>query len=159
VRVRVEQLESLVAWNGSLAAADRFGGLVVLQPSTGEWEVLTTREGLTVTDLRDLAVDAQQNLWVATAGGGIVRFDAQGTARPVTGLLDPDVATLAAAGDVVFYGTAAAGAGRIVAELPDATYTVADGLVDPRIRAVAVHAVRGQRLHDAQSGAGAGVRL
>ncbi len=131
-----EEIQQLVPWNGRLAGADKVGGLLLLDPAAFAVEVLTTREGLTVNGLLDVATDAQGRLWIATNGGGIVRLDASFAVRRITSLLQPKVTTLAADGDVVFYGTDQ-GAGRIVGGLPEATYTVGDGLVADGVRAVA----------------------
>jgi len=103
----------------------------------GEWRLLGVADGLTDATVTDILQDRQGNLWFATAGGGVVRYDGEHmTAYTAADGLGSDVVSelWQSNEDVLWIGTQG-GLSRLDGETL-VTYTTADGLSNDDVRAV-----------------------
>jgi ligand-binding sensor domain-containing protein/signal transduction histidine kinase len=89
-------------------------GLVCWDGTT--WKVLTTREGLSANEVRAIGDDADGNLWIGTAGGGLncLRGDRFTVFHKKDGLPSEDITTLLVdAQGIVWVGGPSGGLGRL----------------------------------------------
>lgn len=72
---RVNEIRSLAHASGGDIWAGTMGGLVLLSSDGVPKQHYTTHHGLRSDKIQFLRADAQGNLWIATAGGGVSYFD------------------------------------------------------------------------------------
>lgn len=127
----------LVAWQGRLAGAVEGGGILLYDPQTDRLELLDTTRGLSSLRVQSLAVAADGRLWVGTADAGIMRIEASGAVRAITGLQQQiDVRSIAVDGDFVYYG-GPQGGGSLASGLAEQSFTADTGLPGDNVIAVA----------------------
>lgn len=105
------------------------GGL--LRHEGSEWQMFTTSNGLPSDAVRAIADDAEGNLWIGTAGGGLARLrdGAFSTFHKTDGLPSEDISSVFVdAEGVLWVGTVGSGLGRFHAG-KWSRFTTSEGLV------------------------------
>ncbi len=107
--VNSNEIQSLTAWNGLLAAGT-LGGIVTIVPATGiATKILRSQGGLPSNSVLSTEVSPSGALWIGTAESGIARLRTDGTFRRTLssfdGLPSDRVQALYVRGDTVWVGT------------------------------------------------------
>jgi len=104
-------VSDIVLYNGELYMATS-GGLVILDPSTGDMDQFTNTVGLPSNNLTSLVVDNSGSIWVGTFDSGLAKLDPIPGGYNVTafsnvfpGIVDDRITSLSMWGDSVMYGT------------------------------------------------------